>query len=136
MNRTPTVGSALTVAVEGGEIESIEYLADGSSLRATVYGELSREVQVKVSGIRDAGNNEMEGMQFTVPVKKYGPAEAPLVTIETGDGILIINTTVGTLQASPSVNGPWENVEAPLQLNLKTLEQRSFIAQSTRNRPT
>ena len=124
------------MAVEGGEIESIEYLTDGSSLRATVYGELSREVQVKVSGIRDAGNNEMERMQFTVPVKQDGPAEAPLVTIETGDGILIINTTVGTLQASPSVNGPWENVEAPLQLNLKTLEQRSFIAQSTRNRPT
>ena len=117
------------MAVEGGEIESIGYLADGSSLRSTVYGELSREVQVKVSGIRDAGNNEMEGMQFTVPVKQDGPAEAPLVTIETGDGILIINTTVGTLQASPSVNGPWENVEAPLQLNLKTLEQRSFIAQ-------
>ena len=136
MNRTPTVGSALTVAVDGAEIESIEYLADGSSLRATVYGELTREVQVKVSGIRDAGNNEIEGMQFTVPVKQDGPAEAPLVTIETGDGILIINTTVGTLQASPSVNGPWENVEAPLQLNLKTLEQRSFIAQSTRNRPT
>ena len=105
-------------------------------MRATVYGELSREVQVKVSGIRDAGNNEMEGMQFTVPVKQDGLAEAPLVTIETEDGILIINTTVGTLQASPSVNGPWENVEAPLQLNLKTLEQRSFIAQSTRNRPT
>ena len=136
MNRTPTVGSALTVAVEGGEIESIEYIADGSSLRATVYGELSREVQVKVSGIRDAGNNEMERMQFPVPVKQDGPAEALLVTIETGDGILIINTTVGTLQASPSVNGPWENFEAPLQLNLKTLEQRSFIAQSTRNRPT
>ena len=79
MNRTPTVGSALTVAVEGGEIESIGCLADGSSLRATVYGELSREVQVKVSGIWDAGNNEMEGMQFTVPVKQDGPAEAPLV---------------------------------------------------------
>ena len=64
MNRTPTVGSALTVVVESGEIESIEYLADGSSLRATVYGELSREVQVKVSGIRDAGNKEMEGIQI------------------------------------------------------------------------
>ena len=124
------------MVVESGEIESIEYFADGSSLRATVYGELSREVQVKVSGIRGAVNNEMEGMQFNVPVKQDGPAEAPLVTIETGDGILIINTTVGTLQASPSVNGPWGNVEAPLQLNLKTLEQRSFIAQSTRNRPT
>ena len=136
MNRTPTVGSAPTVAVEGGEIESIEYLANGSSLRATVYGKLGRKVQVEVNGFRDAGNNEMEGMQFTVPVKQDGPAEAPLVTIETGDGILIINTTVGTLQASPSVNSPWENVEAPLQLNLKTLEQRSFIAQSTRNRPT
>ena len=118
--------SALTVAVEGGEIESIEYLTDGSSLRATVYGELSREVQFKVSGIRDAGNNEMEGMQFTVPVKQDGPAEAPLVTIETGDGILIINTTVGTLQASPSVNGPWENVEAPLQLNLNDLGAAEF----------
>ena len=136
MNRTPNVGSALTVAVEGGEIESIEYLAGGSALRATVYGELSREVQVKVSGIRDAGNNEMEGMQFTVPVKQDGPAETPLVTIETGDGILIINTTFGTLQATPNVNGPRENVEAMLQINLKTLEQRSFIAQSTRKRPT
>ncbi len=114
------------MAVEGGEIESIGYLADGSSLRATVYGELSREVQVKVSGIRDAGNNEMEGMQFTVPVKQDSPAEAPLVTIETGDGILIINTTVGTLQASPSVNGPWENVEAPLQLNLNDLGAAEF----------
>ena len=74
MNRTPTVGSALTVTLKGGEIESIEHLSDGSSLRATVYGELSREVQVKLSGIRDAGNNEMERMQFPVPVKQDGPA--------------------------------------------------------------
>ena len=124
------------MVVESGEIESIEYFADGSSLRSTVYGELSREVQVKVSGIRDAGNNEMEGMQFTVPVKQDSPAEAPLVTIETGDGILIINTTVGTLQASPSVNGPWENVEAPLQLNLNDLGAAEFYRAVTRNRPT
>ena len=114
------------MAVEGGEIESIEYFADGSSMRATVYGELSREVQVKMSGIRDAGNNEMEGMQFTVPVKQDGPAEAPLVTIETGDGILIINTTVGTLQASPSVNDPWKNIETPPQLNLNDLRSAEF----------
>ena len=40
-------------------------------LRATVYGELTQRSSVKVSGIRDAGNIvEMEGMQFTVPVKQ------------------------------------------------------------------
>ena len=106
MKRAPTVGSALTVAVEGGEIESIEYLANGSSLRATVYGKLGRKVQVEVNGFRDAGNNEMEEMQFTVPIKLDGPAETPLVTIETDDRVLIIKTTVGTLQSSPSVKRP------------------------------
>ncbi len=115
-----------TVTVEGGTIESVEYLADGNSLRAIVYGELGREVKVEVSGIRDAGNNEMEGMHFTVPVKQDGPAEAPLVTIEAENGVLIINATVGTLQAAPSVNGPWENVEAPLQLNLNDLGAAEF----------
>lgn len=126
VNRTPTVGSAPTVAVEGGEIESIEYLANGSSLRATVYGKLGRKVQVEVHGFRDAGNNEMEEMQFTVPIKLDGPAEAPLVTIETDDRVLIIKTTVGTLQASPSVNGPWKNIETPLQLNLNDLRAAEF----------
>ena len=115
-----------TVTVEGGTIESVEYLADGNSLRAIVYGELGREVKVEVSGIRDAGNNEMEGMHFTVPVEQDGPAEAPLVTIEAENGVLIINATVGTLQAAPSVNGPWENVEAPLQLNLNDLGAAEF----------
>ena len=115
-----------TVAVEDGEIESIEYLANGSSLRATVYGKLVRKVQVEVNGFRDAGNNEMEEMQFTVPIKLDGPAEAPLVTIETDDRVLIIKTTVGTLQASPSLNGPWKNIETPLQLNLNDLRAAEF----------
>jgi len=129
VNRTPTVGSALTVAVEGGEIESIEYLANKSSLRATVSGKLGRKVQVAVNGFRDAGNNEMQEMQFTVQIKLDGPAEAPLVTIETHDRVLIIKTTVGTLQASPGVDDPWKNIETPLQLNLNDLGQPSFIVQ-------
>ena len=52
----------------------------------------------------------MREMQFTVQIKLDGPAEAPLVTIETDDRVLIIKTTVGTLQASPSVNDPWKNI--------------------------
>tara|TARA_Y100001933_G_C18954767_1_gene545455 strand:- start:1007 stop:1405 length:399 start_codon:yes stop_codon:yes gene_type:complete len=126
VNRTPTVGSALSVAVEGGEIESIEYLANGSSLRATVYGRLGRKVQVEVNGFRDAGNNEMQEMQFTVQIKLDGTAEAPLVTIEKDDRVLIIKTTVGTLQASPSVNDPWKNIETPLHLNLNDLRSAEF----------
>ena len=76
------------VAVEGGEIESIEYIANGSSLRATVYGKLGRKVQVEVNSFRDSGNNEMQEMQSTVPIKLDGPAEASLVTIETDDRVL------------------------------------------------
>ena len=126
MNRIPTVGSALTVAVEGGEIEYLEYLTNESSLRATVYGKLGRKVQVAVNGFRDAGKNEMQEMQFTVQIKLDGPAEAPFVTIEKDDRVLIIKTTVGTLQASPSVNEPWKIIETPLQLNLNDLLSAGF----------
>ena len=116
-----------TVEVEGGEIASIEYLTNGRSIRAVVYGDLSREIQVEISGIRDAGDNEMKRMQFSVPVEQDGPAEAPLVTMDQADGTLIINTTAGTLQTAPSVNGPWENVAAPLQIKLDELRPAEFF---------
>jgi len=116
-----------SVKVEGGEIESIEYLADGHSVRAIVYGDLSREVQVEVHGIRDAGNNEMKGQQFIVPVKQNGPAEAPSVTIDQAEDVLIINTTLGTLQIAPSVNGPWKDVASPLQIKLDDLRSAEFF---------
>ena len=59
-----------------------------------------------MSGIRDTGDNEMKEMQLTIPIKQDGPAGVPLMTIEAEDGVLIINPTVGTLQASPRVNSP------------------------------
>ena len=68
----------------------------------------------------------MQEMQFTVQIKLDGTAEAPLVTIEKDDRVLIIKTTVGTLQASPSLNGPWKNIETPLQLNLNDLRAAEF----------
>jgi hypothetical protein len=37
--------------------------------------------------------------------------------ITEGDGVLIIDTTGGTLQSAPSVIGPWKNVASPLHLN-------------------
>ena len=68
----------------------------------------------------------MQEMQFNVQIKLDGPAEASLVTIATDDRVLIIKTTVGTLQASPSVNEPWKNIETPQQLNLNDLRPADF----------
>jgi len=69
----------------------------------------------------------MKRMQFSVPVEQDGPAEAPLVTMDQADGTLIINTTARTLQTAPSVNGPWENVAAPLQIKLDELRPAEFF---------
>ena len=47
--------------------------------------------------------------------------------ITESDGVLIIDTTGGTLQSAPSVIGPWKNVAAPLQLNLNELDVAGFF---------
>lgn len=116
-----------TVTIEEGQIESIEYLADGRSIRAVVYGDLGKSIDVEMGGFRDAGDNEMESTQISVQVERDGPAEAPVVTIDQVDGVLIINTTSGTLQSAPSVNGPWENVPTPLQLNSDAMGAAEFF---------
>ncbi|OUV34804.1 MAG: hypothetical protein CBC62_10825 [Opitutia bacterium TMED102] len=43
------------------------------------------------------------------------------------NGVLIINITRGTLHSAPSVNGPWENVPAPLQLNSDAMGAAEFF---------
>ena len=45
------------------------------------------------------------------------------------NGVLIINITSGTLHSAPSVNGPWENDPAPLQLNSDAREPQNFSGQ-------
>ena len=65
---------------------------------------------------------------LVVPVEQEGDqAEPPLVTLEEDDGMIIINTSSGSRQAAPSVIGPWENVAAPLQLNLNELGEAGFF---------
>ena len=56
-----------------------------------------------------------------------GPVEPPAVMITESDGVLIIDTTGGTLQSAPSVIGPWKNVASPLQLNLNELDAAGFF---------
>jgi len=67
-------GLALTAAAAGGKIESIEYLANVSSIRATIYSDLCREIQVEVYENINTGNNEMKKRPFTITIKKDGPA--------------------------------------------------------------
>ena len=81
------------------------------------------------NGVRDAGNNQIAAdTKLVVPVEQEsGQAEPPIVTLEEGDGVIIINTSSGSLQAAPSVIGPWENIAAPLQLNLNELGEAGFF---------
>jgi hypothetical protein len=118
-----------TFEIEGAEIESLKYLSDGRSVRIVAYGIESKEAKVTINGVRDAGNNEIAAdTMLVVPVEQEGDqAEPPVVTLEEGDGVIIINTSSGSLQAAPSVIGPWENVAAPLQLNLNELDAAGFF---------
>ena len=118
-----------TFQIEGAKIESLKYLSDGRSVRIVAYGIESNEAKVTINGVRDAGNNEIAAdTMIVVPVEQEGDqAEPPVVTLEEGDGVIIINTSSGSLQAAPSVIGPWENVDAPLQLNLNELGEAGFF---------
>ena len=118
-----------TFEIEGAKIESLKYLSDGRSVRIVAYGVESNEANVTINGVRDAGNNEIAAdTKLVVQVKQEGgQAEAPIVSLEEGDGIIIINTSSGSLQTAPSVIGPWENVAAPLQLNLNEPGKAGFF---------
>ena len=118
-----------TFEIEGAEIESLKYLSDGRSVRIIAYGIESKEAKVTINGVRDAGNNEIaaDTMLVVTVEQEGGQAEPPVVTLEEGDGVIIINTSSGSLQAAPSVIGPWENVAAPLQLNLNELGAAGFF---------
>jgi hypothetical protein len=118
-----------TFEIEGANIESLKYLSDGRSVRIVAYGIESKEAKVTINGVRDAGNNQIAAdTMLVVPVEQEsGQAEPPVITLEEGDGVIIINTSAGSLQAAPSVIGPWENVAAPLQLNLNELGEAGFF---------
>ncbi|MEC8988013.1 MAG: hypothetical protein VYB66_02120, partial [Verrucomicrobiota bacterium] len=118
-----------TFNIEGAKIESLKYLSDGRSVRIVAYGIESKEAKVTINGIRDAGNNQIAtDTMLVVPVEQEGDqAEAPIVTLDEGDGVIIINTSSGSLQAAPSIIGPWENVAAPLQLNVSELGEAGFF---------
>ena len=118
-----------TFGIGGAVIESVEYLGDNRSVRIVAYGIESKEAKVAINGVRDAGNNEIAAdTMLVIPVEQEGgPVEPPAVMITEGDGVLIIDTTGGTLQSASSVIGPWKNVDSPLQLNLNELDAASFF---------
>jgi hypothetical protein len=118
-----------TFEIEGAKIESLKYLSDGRTVRIVAYGIETPEAKVTINGVRDAGNNEIAADTIlVVPVEQEGgPVEPPAVMITEGDGVLIIDTTGGTLQSAPSVIGPWKNVASPLQLNLNELDAAGFF---------
>ena len=118
-----------TFGIEGADIESVEYLGDNRSVHIVAYGIESKEDKVTINGIRDDGNNEIDDDTLVVILveQEGGPVETPIVTLAEGDGVLIIDTTGGTLQSAPSVIGPWKNVDAPLQLNLNELDAAGFF---------
>ena len=118
-----------TFEIEGAKIESLKYLSDGRSVRIVAYGIESKEAKVTINGVRDAGNNQIAAdTKLVVPVEQEsGQAEPPLVTLEEGDGVIIINTSSGSLQAAQRVIGPWEKIAAPLQLNLNELGEAGFF---------
>ena len=85
-------------------------------------------IKVTIWSITYRNNEIAADTMLVVQVKQEGgQAEPPIVTLEEGDGIIIINTSSGSLQTAPSVIGPWENVAAPLQLNLNELGEAGFF---------
>ncbi|MBC8243773.1 MAG: hypothetical protein H8E20_05210 [Verrucomicrobia bacterium] len=118
-----------TFGIDGAAVESVEYLGDGRTVRIVAYGIESPEAKATVNGIRDAGDNEIAAdTQVVIGVEQEGgPVEPPVVSLHSTDGTLSIDTTRGTLQSAPSVNGPWEDVTAPLLLNLNELDAAGFF---------
>ena len=98
----------------------------GGNIRVSTYSGPGVEVS---EGLNLAdGNNKIDDTLVVILVEQEGgPVETPIVTLAEGDGVLIIDTTGGTLQSAPSVIGPWKNVDAPLQLNLNELDAAGFF---------
>jgi hypothetical protein len=55
-----------------------------------------------------------------------GGGDAPaLSVVNNGDGTVTI-TFEGTLQSAPTVNGPWENVDAPSPLTIPSDQAQQY----------
>jgi hypothetical protein len=54
-----------------------------------------------------------------------GGAAPALNVVNNGDGTVTI-TFEGTLQAAPTVNGPWENVDAPSPLTIPADQAQQY----------
>jgi hypothetical protein len=70
------------------------------------------------------GNMDYNYLMF-VPVKGVG-GEAPTISVvNNGDGTITV-TFEGTLQAAPTVNGPWQDVDAESPLTLPADQAQQF----------
>jgi hypothetical protein len=70
------------------------------------------------------GNHDSNYLVF-VPVAAAG-GEAPTISVvNNGDGTITV-TFEGTLQAAPTVNGPWEDVDAPSPLTLPADQAQQY----------
>ena len=72
----------------------------------------------------EGGGNWM-GIDY-VQLNQVVGADAPaLSVVNNGDGTVTI-TFEGTLQAAPTVNGPWENVDAPSPLTIPADQAQQY----------
>jgi len=99
-------------------------LKDADGNLATVG--LSGQSTVRLSIL--PGNVDMNYLAFVpyVGSDTGGGGDAPaLSVVNNGDGTVTI-TFEGTLQAAPTVNGPWENVDAPSPLTIPSDQAQQY----------
>ena len=88
---------------------------------------------VTINGIRDTGNNEIAAnTSFEIKVntgdivfEKEEPEIPSLSIVNNGNGTVTV-TFDGKLQAAPTVNGPWQSVDAASPLTISADEAAQF----------
>ena len=118
--------------IEGSKIDSVEYLADGRTVEIVAYN-VGSTAKVTINGVRDTGDNEIAAnTSFEIKVntgdivfEKEEPEIPSLSIVNNGNGTVTV-TFDGKLQAAPTVNGPWQNVDAASPLTISADEATQF----------
>ena len=115
-----SVGTFTGPATGGWNTMQFFPLKDADGNLATV--ELSGQSTVRLTIL--PGNVDMNYLAF-VPVAGAGGDAPALSVVNNGDGTIPV-TFEGTLQAAQTVNGPWEDVDAPSPLTLPADQAQQY----------
>ena len=123
-----TIG--LTVSVGGeelGSVSNVEPVGGDNAYNAASYNFVAAGTEAElVFSATAAGDATLLLDAVSVTKAGSGGGDGPaLSVVNNGDGTVTI-TFEGTLQSAPTVNGPWENVDAPSPLTIPSDQAQQY----------